>query len=103
MSYRIFCFTAILTLAIAPFLFILVGAICELAIVPGVYILLPPQEDEVHYTILLEGTDVQIQQNIYQRLGCCWKKHKKGIQLCYDGVYNETKRHFEIPIYFWFQ
>ena len=30
-----------------------------------------------------------------------WKKYKQGIQLCY-GVYNETKRHFEIPIYFVF-
>ena len=63
MSYRIICFTKILTLAIAPFLFILV--VCEFAIVSGVYILLSPQR----------------------------------IQLCY-GVYNETKRHFEIPIYF---
>ena len=61
MSYRITCFPIILTLAIAPFLFILVGVICEFALVPGVYILLPPQEKEVHYTILLEGTDVQIQ------------------------------------------
>ena len=61
MPYPITCSTKILTLAIAPFLFILVGVICELDIVPGVYILLSPQEKEVHYTILLEGTDVQIQ------------------------------------------
>ena len=67
MPYRIICFTKILTLAIAPFLFILVGVISEFTIVPGVYILLSPQEEEVHYTILLEGTDVQIQQHIYQR------------------------------------
>ena len=45
MSYRIICFTKILTLAIAPFLFILVGVVCEFAIVPGVYILLSPQEE----------------------------------------------------------
>ena len=67
MPYRIICFTKILTLAIAPFLFILVGVVCEFAIVPGVYNLLSPQEEQVHYTILLEGTDVQIQQHIYQR------------------------------------
>ena len=56
-----------ITSAIAPFLFILVGVFCEFALVPGVYILLSPQEEEVHYTIFLEGTDVQIQQHIYQR------------------------------------
>ena len=67
MPYRIICFTRILTLAIASFLFILVDVVCEFAIVPGVYILLSLQEKEVHYTILLKGTDVQIQQHIYQR------------------------------------
>ena len=35
------------------------------------------------------------------RLFLNWKKQKQGIQLCYD-VYNETKQHFEIPIYFCF-
>ena len=67
MLHRIICFTKILTLEIASFLFILVGVVCEFAIVPGVYILLSPQEEEVQYTILLEGTDVQIQQHVYQR------------------------------------
>ena len=67
MPYRIICSPIIFTLAIAPFLFILVGVICEFAIVPDVYILLSPQEEEVHYTILREGTDAQIQQHIYQR------------------------------------
>ena len=66
MPYRIICFTKILTLAIASFLFILVGVIYEFAVVSGVYILLSPQEEEVHYNILHEGTDVQIQQHIYQ-------------------------------------
>ena len=51
MPYRIICFTKILTLAVAPFLFILVGVICEFAIVPVVYILFTPREEEVHYTI----------------------------------------------------
>ena len=50
MSYNIPSSTKILTLATAPFLFILVGVlcVCEFAIVPGVYILLCPQEEEVH-------------------------------------------------------
>ena len=54
------CFIKILTLAIAPFLFILTGVIFEFDIVPGVYILLSPQEAEVYYPILPEGTDGQI-------------------------------------------
>ena len=37
MTYRIICFTKSLALAITPFLFALVGVICESAIVPGVY------------------------------------------------------------------
>ena len=50
MPYIIICYTNILTLAIAPFLFFLVSVICEFAMVPGVYILLSPQEEEVHYS-----------------------------------------------------
>ena len=58
MPYCIICFTKILTLAIAPFLFILVGVICEVTIVPGVHIS-SPQEEEIHYPITLpEDTDV---------------------------------------------
>ena len=41
--------TKIFTLAIGPFLFILVGFLCEFAMVLGVYILLSPQE-EVRYS-----------------------------------------------------
>ena len=37
-------------MAIAPFLFILVDVLCEFAMVPGVYILLSPQKEEVHYS-----------------------------------------------------
>ena len=42
--------TKTLTLATAPLLFLLVGvlSVCEFAMVPGVYILLSPQEEEVH-------------------------------------------------------
>ena len=49
MPYSITCFNKILTLAIAPFLFILVGILCEFAMVPGAYILLSPQEEEMHF------------------------------------------------------
>ena len=45
MSCSITCSNKILSLAIAPFLFILLGTLCEIALVPGVYILLPPQEE----------------------------------------------------------
>ena len=48
MSYSITCSTKILTLAIAPFLFISIGVLCEFAMVPGVYVLLFPHEEEVH-------------------------------------------------------
>ena len=41
------CSTKILTLAIIPFLLILVGLLCEFDMVPGAYILLSPQEEEV--------------------------------------------------------
>ena len=50
MPYSIPSSTKILTLVTAPFLFILVGvlSVCEFAMVPGVYILLIPQGEEVH-------------------------------------------------------
>ena len=52
MFYSIASSTKILTLTTAPFLFILVGALsaCEVAMVPGMYILLFPQEEEVHFS-----------------------------------------------------
>ena len=40
----------IVTLAIASFLFILVGVLCEFVMVQGVNILLSPQEEGVHYS-----------------------------------------------------
>ena len=50
MPYSIPSSAKILTLVTAPFLFISVGAlsVCEFAMVPGVYILLCPLEEEVH-------------------------------------------------------
>ena len=52
MSYSIPSSTKILTLGTAPFLFILVGVLsaCECVIVPGVCILLCPQEEEVYFS-----------------------------------------------------
>ena len=49
MPFSIPSSTKSLTLATAPFLFILVGvlSVCEFAMVPGVYILLWPQEEDV--------------------------------------------------------
>ena len=48
MPDNITCSPKIITFPIATFYFILVGVFCEFVIVPGVYILLPPQEVEVH-------------------------------------------------------
>ena len=52
MSYSILGSTKILTLTTAPFLFISVSALSvfEFAMVPGVYILLCPQQEEVHFS-----------------------------------------------------
>ena len=48
MFFSITCSIEILTSAKGPFLFILVGVLCEFAMVPGVYILVSPQEELVH-------------------------------------------------------
>ena len=50
MPYSITSSTKIRTLATAPFLFILVVilSVCDFIMVPGAYILLCPQEEEVH-------------------------------------------------------
>ena len=55
MSYTVTFSAKILTLGIAPFLFISVGIRCEFASVPDVYILLFPQEEEVHYSYRGDG------------------------------------------------
>ena len=48
MSCSITCCIKLLTLAKAPISFISVNVLCEFAMMLGVYILLPPQEEEVH-------------------------------------------------------
>ena len=75
MPCSITCSTKIPILAIAQFSFIFVGIICEFAMVPGVYILLYPQKEEVYYSH--EGTDVHIQQHI----------HQKGLNICLTSFY----------------
>ena len=40
---------SLISIAVAPSLFTLVGVLCKFAIVPDVYILLSSQEEEVHY------------------------------------------------------
>ena len=54
---------------LATLLFISVCILCEFAMQPDVYILLSPEEEEVHSwcTLLPLGTDVHIWQNIHQK------------------------------------
>ena len=40
----------LLLLAVATSLFVLASVLCELAMVPGVYTLLSPQEEEIHFS-----------------------------------------------------
>ena len=48
MSYNITCSTRILNLALTPVLFMLVGVLCEFAMLLDVYILLSSAEEEVY-------------------------------------------------------
>ena len=105
--------TKILTLTIAPFLFIFVDIVFEFAMVTGVYIFLSPQEEEVHLSSWRHRcTHSAAHSSKRVKLLLChvtiprlllnWEKHKQEIQLCYGG-YSETKQHFEILILLWFQ
>ena len=93
MPYSVTCSTNTLTLATTPLLFILIGVPCELAMVPGVYILLSPKKKRCN--LPPEGTNVHIQQHIHQKvLNFCLplyyhckviaelEKHRQRIQLC---------------------
>ena len=89
-------------MAIAPFLFILVTALCEFAIVQGVYILLRSQEEEAAHCSSWGHRWTHLAVHSSKRFRSCLtsydyakvvdeiKKQKQGIQLCY-GVCNETK------------
>ena len=97
MAFSIICFTKIITLAIASYLFILVGFLwCQ------VRTFYSPLRKK-RYTLLPEGTDVHIQQHIHQKdLILCLplyyyakvlvelEKHRQGIRLCYVA-YNQMK------------
>ena len=95
MPYSITCSTKILTLAIAQF-FLLVGILCEFAMVPGVYIL-----EEVHSSNWRQRYTHSAVQSLkkFKPLfaitllcqGYCWiEKKKQHKQLCY-GAYNQTR------------
>ena len=113
MSYCITCSTKIFTLTITPFLFLFVGLICEFAMVPGVYILLSPQEEEVrffswrhrcthsaaHLSKIFKALLHHVTVPIFL---LNWKKCKQEIQICY-GAYSETKYDFKNSNFFWFQ
>ena len=99
----------------APFLINLVGvlSVSEFAMVPGVYILFSPQDEEVHssswghrYThseahsskrfkplplYYYSKATVELEKNTNKELSCVYV------------ACNLTKKHFEIPICFWFQ
>ena len=112
MPYSILSSTKILTLAITPFLFILVvQSVCEFALVPGVYILLSPRKKTC--TLLPEDTDVHIQQHNHQKdLSPCLSLYCFGkviVELekntskefkCVYGACNLTIWHFEFLICF---
>ena len=98
MPYSITRSTKIITLPIAPVLFILVDVLSRFAMDSGVQILLSLER----CTFFSEGTNVHIHQKdlnlclpLYHYvefilMNC--KKHKEGIQLSYAyGSYNQTK------------
>ena len=92
MPYSTNCSPKILTLATTPFLFILVGVLCEFAMVPCAYILLSLQEEEVHSTsirhkfkyncTLIKNIETFVCHCItLPRLLLNRKKHKQGVLL----------------------
>ena len=99
MPVSITCSAKILTFAIATFLFILVGIPCEFVMVPGVYILLPPQEVEVHSSCWVHRC-IHSAAHSSKRFKLCLplhyyakvlveleKKYRKWIQVRYGYVY----------------
>ena len=95
MSYIITCSTKILTLAIAPFLFISVDVLCKFAMMQCEYILLFPQEEEVlKGQIYTFGSILQKEKNIclplyyMPRLISNWENTNKESNC---DAYNQTK------------
>ena len=77
MSYSVPSSTKILTLTTAPFLFISVGAlfVCEFAMVPVVYILLCPQEEEVHSSSWGDLVQKRMKKWIFPKSCIFWKMY----------------------------
>ena len=107
MPYSIICYTKILTLAIATFLFILGGVLYEFAMVPSVYILLSPQKEQVHSSSRwYKWTDSVARSSkrftplsaillLWQ--GYCWKGENTNKEFnCAYSVYNLTK--YQVPL-----
>ena len=93
MSYIITCSTKLLTLVIAPFLFILVSVLCEFAMVPGGYILLSPQAEELHSSSGGKGGEVRCCHRPQQNKQICvpqnadfFKKVLKAAELILAGA-----------------
>ena len=116
MPYSITYSTKILTLAIAPLLFISVPDPCSWSLYYGarcVYFLVPSGRRGILFFLRVQiytfsntfTKKIELLSDIILLCqGYCWigKKHKQGIQLSY-GVFNETKQLFEILICFWCQ
>ena len=64
-TYSITCSTKVLTLAIARFLFVLVGVLCELSMVLVMHFYCPLRKKR--YIIFPEGRDVHNQQHVDQK------------------------------------
>ena len=82
MSSSITCSTKILTLVIAPFSLILVDILCEIAMVPGVYILLFLHQKDLK--LCLRSCD---HAKVIDEL----EKMQTRNSAVLLGVYNETK------------
>ena len=93
MPSSIFCSTKSLTLAIAQFLFILVCILCEFAMVPGVSILLSPQEEEVHYF----SWGHRCINRVHMALG---KPGKPGKKLFFEKNLENLEKHLENVFFF---
>ena len=91
MSYSIIFSTKILTLAAVPFLLILVGVLCEFAMVPDMYIWLTPKEGALFFpmghmykfgTTFIKKIWTFVYHYIFMsRLLLNCEKHKQWIQL----------------------
>ena len=92
MPYSITCSTKILTLAIAQFLFILVGVLCVFSVVPGVYILLSHLEEKIHYSLKWSRCTHSAAHslNIFKLLSDIIRLYTKN-KFSGGGIYNETK------------